>query len=299
MAYRFKKDELLPHAVRRIVAEEISWAVGQLRYSKKRVEAVHEARKSTKKLRALLTLLHDKSQDRRFRDAARLLSQFRDTDVMLEVFDQLTRKHPDFDPAVISKIRQTLGHSEAHAHAAKDAIARVIELFEQTPPLQVPELEKKDLLPAVVACYKKGRKALARAHKNESAENLHGLRKKVKEHWYHLRLFEREGNENDAKRLSDLHAMETALGDDHNLFILAERLKAEAETSQDRHQLRAIIAWIEEESKHLQSHAIHAGVILYAEKPGVFSKLMFDSLETARKRPQSATPELRVKSAVA
>jgi len=68
MAYRFKNDEAIPCAIERVFAEEISGAVGHLVRSKKRVEAVHEARKSIKKIRGLLSLLGPayKKRDRYF-----------------------------------------------------------------------------------------------------------------------------------------------------------------------------------------------------------------------------------------
>ena len=54
MAYRFKKNETIPHAVKRVFVEEIDWAVGQLGKEEDRIKAVHEARKSIKKIRSLL-----------------------------------------------------------------------------------------------------------------------------------------------------------------------------------------------------------------------------------------------------
>ena len=74
MAYRFKKNEAIPNAIRRVFAEEIAWAVGHLAHSKKRTQAVHEARKSIKKIRGLLSLIETplgpryKTQDRYFRE---------------------------------------------------------------------------------------------------------------------------------------------------------------------------------------------------------------------------------------
>ena len=59
MAYRFRHGESVPDAIRRVAREELRSAVRSLtgRGAKNRDEAVHEARKSVKKLRALLRLV--------------------------------------------------------------------------------------------------------------------------------------------------------------------------------------------------------------------------------------------------
>ncbi|HVW83258.1 MAG TPA: CHAD domain-containing protein, partial [Bryobacteraceae bacterium] len=59
MAYRLKEDESVPQGLRRIAREEIDSAVQELRGKDpgKRDEAIHEARKSIKKLRGLIRIL--------------------------------------------------------------------------------------------------------------------------------------------------------------------------------------------------------------------------------------------------
>jgi len=55
MAYRIKRNESVAEAVRRIAGEEIDSVASQLARSsgKRRDKAIHEARKSVKKTRAL------------------------------------------------------------------------------------------------------------------------------------------------------------------------------------------------------------------------------------------------------
>src|ERR1700722_14356409 len=131
MAYRFKKNEPSPNAIRRVFAEEIAWAVGHLAHSKKRTQAVHEARKSIKKIRGLLSLIETplgpryKTQDRYFRDAAQLLSDLRDNAVMLQVFDGLVAKHPAMDAAALAELRLNLERREHEAPDEKDVSSEV------------------------------------------------------------------------------------------------------------------------------------------------------------------------------
>jgi len=90
------------------------------------------------------------------------------------------------------------------------------------------------------------------------------------------------------KRLEELHDLETGLGDDHNLSMLRERLKAEAETSNDRDQIRQVMAWIDDDSSDLRKRALALGERLYADK----------AFHLAKPATGAAAP-LRAKSAVA
>lgn len=283
MAYRFKKDEVISHATQRVFAEEIASAVGQLVRSKKRAQAVHEARKSIKKIRGLLSLLGPgyKRHDRYFRDTGQLLSESRDNTVILQVFDALAAKHPEVD---IRQVRSNLQHTARRSPAEKDVSPHVVQALRQAPALACPELQLESVQFAVDATYRCGRKAFKRAQKEESAERWHNFRKQVKQHWYHLRLLE---NESTAKRIEDLHQLETSLGDDHNFHVLRSHLEAEIETSLDRKQIGKVIAWIDAESHALRQKALEAGAKLYAEK----------ALPT-RKPPASALPP-RASAAVA
>jgi CHAD domain-containing protein len=111
--------------------EEIDWAVGQLTRSKDREKAVHEARKSLKKIRGLLGLLAEplgrlyKTEDRYFRNVGQQLSQLRDNAVMLETFDALAARHQELDPIALANIRRNLLRSQGEAAAEKQVSAEV------------------------------------------------------------------------------------------------------------------------------------------------------------------------------
>ncbi len=341
MAYQFKRGEALSRAVKRVFAEELSWAVGQLGRSNKRAEAVHEARKSVKKIRGLLSLVARplgplyKREDRYFREAG-ILSEFRDSTVILETFDGLAGKHPEGDAETIKEMRTSLRRSESHKQAEKTVSGEVIRLLEKArlPGEAWPlgDLQFEMLVPAMTATYQGGRKALKRAQKAASAENFHDFRKKVKEHWYHLRLFEisfkkhaqdgRGGKRppkglrsvsplmvarigafcaSDAdlkKRVAALHELETWLGDEHNLSVLRARLNGEIETNQDRQKIREVINWLDTESESLRQRALAAGEQLYGGKASAFAERLAQ-LTPAAKRPAGNATPLRARSAAA
>src|SRR5580700_8770899 len=103
MAYRLKRDESVIRGLKRVVREEMESAVAQLSGGNEasRDEAIHEARKSIKKVRALLRLMSAEfgeayaRENARLRDIARRLSQFRDAFAIIETFDDLAAKYQD------------------------------------------------------------------------------------------------------------------------------------------------------------------------------------------------------------
>src|SRR5947209_19543153 len=103
MSYRLKRGESVPDGIRRIAQEEIDSAAEQLSNSngKKRDEAVHEARKSLKKIRGAMRLVQPelgrvyRAENIRMRDLGRQLPQIRDATAIIEVFDGLREKYKD------------------------------------------------------------------------------------------------------------------------------------------------------------------------------------------------------------
>ena len=103
MAYRLKSKESVPEGIRRVVKEEFDAGLQQLNGKSRanRDEAVHEARKSVKKIRAVLRLMRPElngayaTETNRLRTVGRKLSEFRDAVAIVETFDALRKKYRD------------------------------------------------------------------------------------------------------------------------------------------------------------------------------------------------------------
>ena len=116
MPYRLKSSESLPKGIRRIAREEIESAERLLRHTTaaNREEAIHEARKSIKKARALLRLIRpqldgSREDDRLLREIGHKLSAYRDAQAIIEMFDNLNRKFKNtLKSAAVSSIRRAL-----------------------------------------------------------------------------------------------------------------------------------------------------------------------------------------------
>jgi CHAD domain-containing protein len=116
MAYRLQSGEAVPAGLRRIACEELSAASSLLQHATARTrdDAIHEARKSVKKVRAILRLMKGELgqiyevENGRLCDLARRLSVYRDATVMIETLDQL-HEHYKSDPSSRSLASIRLG----------------------------------------------------------------------------------------------------------------------------------------------------------------------------------------------
>src|SRR5205823_3901561 len=121
MPYRLKASESVPEGIRRIVTEEIDSASEQLSRNngKNRDEAIHEARKSVKKIRGALRLVQPdlgatyRKENRRLSDLGRQLSQFRDAAAIIETFDSVIEKYKgSLQKNTLGSIRRGLDKSK-------------------------------------------------------------------------------------------------------------------------------------------------------------------------------------------
>ena len=274
----------MPKGVARMARGRIDDAVDELQGTtdSSPEDAVHEARKGIKKLRALLRLTRNELGDeiyrrdnQTFRDAAQLLSGVRDADVMLATLADLQERYPDelgsngTGPA--ADLRQAL---EAHrirtaggarAQLSDDAIRLLRRVRRRIGgwPLEHDGFEAIE--DGLQRSYRRGRRGYQVALLEPSAENFHEWRKRVKDLWYHLDIL-RDSWKPVMKALADeAHELSDRLGDDHDLAVLL----AWAE-EHDASAAGALRAPVERRRAELQADAFAIGARLYADKPKRF-----------------------------
>src|SRR5205085_9409955 len=100
--------------IRRVAREELESTVEQLNRpgGKDLDEAIHEARKSVKKVRALLRLVQFelgdtyRKESNGLREVGSKLSEFRDAGAVIEILDKLKEQFPDeFEGRKLDSIR--------------------------------------------------------------------------------------------------------------------------------------------------------------------------------------------------
>jgi len=117
MAFHVRDDESIGHGIRRLAHKELADAAAALRSTGAAGPRVHEARKSIKKVRALLRLLEEAGTQklgkarRQLRRISRALSPLRDAAVMHDSLDLLRSR----DPALFSRSALHAAHRELTA----------------------------------------------------------------------------------------------------------------------------------------------------------------------------------------
>ena len=240
MAYRLDLAADPPDTLRACLREQLDDAVRRLRDDRADdpATAVHEARKDLKKARSLLRLARPampRDAYRRvngdLRDTGRSLSAARDADVLVATIEDLGERFAGRLPeAHFAALRDVLAREAADARrtagdGAAEAAAALEAITAGTAEWPLDACDRDTLVAGATREYDRGRAALAAAEAEPSVEHLHDLRKRVKDAWYHARLLEEAWPRTMNARGKAAHDLSDLLGDDHDLAVLAERVR--------------------------------------------------------------------------
>jgi CHAD domain-containing protein len=301
MPYRFKAKESVADNVRRIVREEIDAALARLAHASpaRRDEAVHEARKSIKKIRGVLRLVAPqlgktfRRENTRFRDIGRQLSVLRDAAALIETVDRIERRGGHaLTETVIAPVRtgleqekrdieqhftrsKTIGHAASALRSAAKRLRRW--------PLQQDGF--KAIAPGLKRTYRAGRRALKLARREGEPVLYHDLRKRVKDHWYQIRLLESVWTGVMQAHEASLKELQEWLGEDHNLTVLREKLQQDQERFGGQDHVRAFLAVAGELQTELREKSVSLAERVYAEKPRIFVDNLGALWEAWQKQP--------------
>ena len=132
---------------------------------------------------------------------------------------------------------------------------------------------------------------MAIAQKDGTAENFHEWRKRVKDHWYHVRLLESLWTEVMQAHEHSLHDLETWLGDDHNLVLLRAKLEEEPQSYGDEKAVRLFLALVKQEQKELREKSMSLGERIYERKPRRFVQDIQKLWDAWQQEPDSMKEE--------
>jgi CHAD domain-containing protein len=284
-AYRLEQGESVPEGIARIARGRIDHAIDALGGSGgDPEEAVHDARKDMKKLRALLRLVRGeigeeafRRESACFRDAARELAGVRDADVMLATLTALEERYPAELPAdATGGLRQAV---EAHRlrtaagtrpQAAKAAIAILSEARGRVADWPLERDGFEPLADGLRRVYRRGRRDWGAAASDPSAEKLHEWRKRVKDLWYHCSILQETWKPVMGALADEAHELSDRLGDDHDLTVLLAYAREHSTALDGTERLHAFEAVVRGRREELQADAFAYGERLYADKPKVF-----------------------------
>jgi CHAD domain-containing protein len=285
-AYRFKRRERIDDGIRRIAAGRAGHALGELagaRADAGLAEAIHTARKDTKKLRAVLRLVRGplgkkafRAENHRYRDAARLLSRSRDAEVKLETLAALRERFGTELPAEPTRAwgaaleaerDEAVGAGEGEAGERIGQARALIEAGRERIRAWPLDGDGWELIgPGLVRGYRQGRRQMKLTRKDPDPEQVHRWRKRVKDLWYQLRLVHKAAPQPLGETAERAHKLADLLGEHHDLALLAEDLCGRDGLAQREH----LAALIERRQGELLEVALGIGERLFAEKPKAF-----------------------------
>lgn len=286
MAYRFShKDESVQHAVRRITRQQVHAVIAMIDDPAADREAtVHELRKASKKLRALLRLVRPVLQDARkeivvLRDLARHVSAVRDAATLVGSFDRVMAAYgTQVDRDVQDAIRKRLVLQRDELMAATDVPALLADCRAVLLALEWRSCEwtldadgAGALRRGLRKSYRKARDAMSDAVAAPTPERLHAWRKREKDHWYHARLLAPIWEKPMGAYVDAANALGDLLGDHHDLTVLLDALARQPHRFGSDEDAEVLAGLTRSLQAVLEAKAFADGARLFAESPSALA----------------------------
>ncbi|MCY3665561.1 MAG: CHAD domain-containing protein [Gemmatimonadetes bacterium] len=289
MEYRLKRGENAPEGVRRMAAEQLDKALEHLACQDgKRDKHIHEARKATKRLRALVRLVRRELGDevyalenQCYRDAGQRLSELRDATVLVETLDRLIEfLGEDVPKSRFARVRawlverrdQVYGQAASSDRVALEVIADLTPARERLEDWNLQRQGWGGIRVGLQRIYARGRRDFAAAYALPSDEAFHDWRKQAKYLWYHTQILENIWPSVIQAQAEELDQLGELLGQDHDLAVLRTTVLAEFPRAGATATLRALERRIDEVRARIQARARPLAERIYLERPRDFTR---------------------------
>jgi CHAD domain-containing protein len=277
MTYRFKLQEPIGQAVRRVGLEQIEIATAKLTGKHDVSTAIHDARRCLKRLRALLRLIEPGLAEALYRREAarlagigRLLSGARDLDVMRQTLSKLESRFHALPAGATDRLARFVAQSQGHGHAAgadgrRQALLRLEQSKRFFAAKATAGIELGHVIEGLGRAYRKARKAFRHAYREPHEEAFHACRKRVQLHWRHMALLSRGWPEALSARASEAKEMSRLLGEDHDYAVLLALARERGKSILEPGDLEALMALCTACQAELRAAAKPRGDRLFAE----------------------------------
>lgn len=284
MAYQIDLSASLGRSLAAVAREQLERALLDLEASDPSSldERVHDARKCLKKTRALLRLVRPglpqaafRRENARLRDAARSLSRARDRAATLECLARMKRDRPSLTGSIdaLERLLAHAGQAEGTPPARELEPTRALlrAAHRRLPELIAGHVATGTLRRGLRDSHRRGRRALRRARREPSVEHFHEWRKRVKDHWYHLRLFAPTWPSWLGAQIAELEKLSELLGDEHDLEVVRQRVLA-LQHRLSPFDAETLLRAIERRTERDRRAACALGTRVYAERAGAFAR---------------------------
>ncbi len=289
MEYRLKQGENVPEGVRRMATGQLDKALAHLGCQDgERDKHIHEARKATKRLRALIRLVRRDLGDevyalenQCYRGAGQRLSGLRDATVLVETLDRLVESLGEDVPKsrfirvrtwLVGRRDRAYGQADSINRAVQEAIAELAQARERLEHWNLQHRGWGGIRVGVQRIYARGRRDFAGAYALPSDEAFHDWRKQVKYLWYHTQILENIWPSVMQVWAEELDQLGELLGQDHDLAVLRTTVLAEFPRAGATATLRALEGRIGEVRSRMQARARPLAERIYLERSREFSR---------------------------
>lgn len=276
-----KHGEDIEEGWKRIIRDRCTSAVRELRKNSNHRTAIHESRKSLKKVRAALRLVRPgidfyKRENIFFRDLGRQLAPLRDATAKLETVDIVRSQFASkFDGKIFDTLTEQLEENrrqlEGEVLAESDLMKSVADQLEvKSREIKSWDFETSDFEPmksGIRKVYKRGKKAYLLANQEQDAFLFHEWRKRVKYLRYQLRIIFVSWPTYFKSLEKEYHRLTNILGSAHDLSVLLESIQEESISIESSDEKESLLGMLREHRLQLRDHAILLGSKLYAREP--------------------------------
>ncbi len=280
MAFRLQQDEPITPGLRRVVEEQYHLAMEHLSGpAHLRQHAVHETRKSFKRVRSLLRMLRKEmksvfaEENARIRDLSAMLSPYRDADAMLETLEKLHQAFPDILDANMHDVAyQSLSNARdkqlesgnGYAQDAQMVIGHLKKARANVANWPLPH-DLEHIIPILRRSYKRARQAAKQAQRTQHIEDFHTWRKRVKDLQYQTQLLQETPAGLEQEFRQALKSLAELLGNHHDLSILEELLESPGIFPDQQHAAE-VQPLVQQHRQELEKQALQVGRKLF-ERP--------------------------------
>lgn len=241
-----ENEKVMPQNVGRKLAEAIRRQIERILYfcSAENVSpnlAIHEMRKSFKRLRALLRFYIDYPEEfspeysKQIQQFGAMLSTLRESFVNIHIFEQISAQSTLISDRKIRNIKEKLldknkviiesGFFEIHGYQQIQSFAR--ELEKQIVRIEIERPSHHQIVFQLIDSYNQAFDCYHVIDIDSTAEVLHELRKKLKRLYYQFDYIRYVHPRFFRLKTYHLNKLTDQLGEDHDLFVFATEIKHE------------------------------------------------------------------------
>jgi hypothetical protein len=277
MGYRIKRREPVGKGLRRIVGQQIRKAVRAARDRHlPQEDRVHEVRTRLKRSRAALALIRREGgaqvrrDDRRLRDAARILSRPRDLAVQAHTFRLLgTRLQSELPPRLLARlsaaerqVRRALRPEEVE-RALRRAARALRRVRRRLGKWDVPH-GRRAISGGIGRTYQRARAALEAVDADPSPERFHDWRKQVKALSNELRMIRGAVPELTTTLMPKLERLGELLGQVHDLDCAKATAELHPRWFGRAEDGQAVLAAVDERRGELEREALELAETVFS-----------------------------------